>query len=172
MLILEINGNQHYNMITMELLPYYQERHNIIEALGWQIVEVPYNQSYSETFRMGLCRQLDAKLTSNQYLCRFESCQPYLDILREIKSKKDAKNSKRTELIKKGKVRSDGRVDPRILNQSDWEERKNIILNSGIDMMKFGWVEKMVKATGLSKHQIEDCVRHFNLQFFKRASAI
>jgi len=37
--------------------------------------------------------------------------------------------------------------------------------------MKFGWVGKMEKATGLSKHQIEDCVRYFNLSFFKRSSA-
>jgi hypothetical protein len=39
-------------------------------------------------------------------------------------------------------------------------------------MMKFGWVRKMEEATRLSKHQIEDCVRHFNLPFFKRSSAL
>lgn len=51
-------------------------------------------------------------------------------------------------------------------------KRKDLILNSGVDMMKFGWVSKMEKVTGLSKHQIEDCVRYFSLEFFKRSSAL
>lgn len=168
MLIFEINGNQHYNLRTMELLPYYQERHNIISSLGWQIVEIPYNQSYDENFRLGLCRQLDAKLTSNQYLCRFESCQPYLQTLKDIQSKKDEKNEVRMNLIKEGKVRSDGRIDPRMISESEWERRKNLILNCGVDLNKFGCVAKIGRITGLSKHQIEDTIDRFNLKVFKR----
>ncbi len=57
------------------------------------------------------------------------------------------------------------------MSEVELNRRKELILNSGIDTMKFGWVGKMEKATGLSKHQIEDCVRYFNLSFFKRASA-
>lgn len=34
MLIFEINGNQHYDLDSMQLKPYYQERHDIISALG------------------------------------------------------------------------------------------------------------------------------------------
>lgn len=168
MLIFEINGNQHYDLKTMELLPYYQERHNLIESFGWQIIEIPYNQSYNEDFRLDLCKQLDAKLASNQYLCRFESCQPFLETLKNRQSKKDAKDEYRQSLISQGKIRSDGRLDPRILSRSDWEERKNLILNSGIDLLKFGWVSKVEDKTGLSKRKIESTVKYFNIEVFKR----
>lgn len=100
MLIFEINGNQHYDLKTMELLPYYQERHNIISSLGWQVVEIPYNQSYNEDFRLRVCRQLDAKLTSNQYIWEFESPHSYLETLKEIQEKK-LKNSLRKEELRK-----------------------------------------------------------------------
>lgn len=99
-LIFEINGNQHYDLKTMELLPYYQERHNIIASLGWEIVEIPYNQSYNEDFRLRVCRQLDAKLTSNQYIWEFESPHSYLETLKEIQEKK-LKNSLRKEELRK-----------------------------------------------------------------------
>lgn len=168
MLIFEINGNQHYNLKTMELLPYYQERHDVVESFGWQVIEIPYNQSYNKDFRMGLCRQLDAKLTSNQYLCRFESCQPYLETLKNMQSKKDTEDELRQSLTSQGKIRSDGRLDPKMLSESDWEERKNLILNSGVDLLKFGWVSEVENKTGLSKGQIERVVERFNLEVFKR----
>ena len=57
------------------------------------------------------------------------------------------------------------------MSEAELSRRKELILNSGVDIMKFGWVEKMVKTTGLSKHQIEDCVRYFDIPFFKRSSA-
>ena len=168
MIIFEINGNQHYDMKTMELLPYYQERHNIMESFGWQVIEIPYNQSYNEEFRLELCRQLDAKLTSNQYLCKFESCQPYLQKLREINNKKEINNEIRAKLISEGRIKSNGSVDSRVLSKLEWEERKNLILNSGVDLNKFGWLSKVKKETGLSKRKIENVVKHFNLNVFKR----
>lgn len=57
------------------------------------------------------------------------------------------------------------------MSEAELSRRKELILNSGVDIMKFGWVEKMVKTTGFSKHQIEDCVRYFDIPFFKRSSA-
>ena len=48
-----------------------------------------------------------------------------------------------------------------MLSISEWEERKDKILNSGVDMMKFGWVGKMEKATGFSKRIIENTLLKF-----------
>lgn len=36
-------------------------------------------------------------------------------------------------------------------------ENKKII-NSGIDLMKFGWVGKVMKQTGLTKRKLEDTI--------------
>lgn len=39
---IEINGNQHYNP-DGTLKSYYQERHNIIESVGWKLYELHYS---------------------------------------------------------------------------------------------------------------------------------
>ncbi len=41
----EINGRQHYDS-NGNLTPYYQERHNLIEADGWKLYEIPYNMAF------------------------------------------------------------------------------------------------------------------------------
>ena len=43
-IVVEVNGNQHYDLSTMELKPYYKERHALIESYGWFVIEVPYNK--------------------------------------------------------------------------------------------------------------------------------
>lgn len=59
LIVVEVNGNQHYDTTTMELTSYYRERHDIIESFGWTVIEVPYNKAYSDEFRNSLCRLLD-----------------------------------------------------------------------------------------------------------------
>lgn len=44
---IEINGNQHYNK-NKTLKPYYQNRHNLIEKAGWQLLEIPYKEVYND----------------------------------------------------------------------------------------------------------------------------
>lgn len=162
---IEVNGNQHYDS-NGNLRPYYQERHNEIESFGIEVLELPYNYCYKEDFFERLCRQLDAKLTSNQFfLCRFESCQPYYS---KAKKAKKAYDEKRANLIAQGKVGSDGRADSRILNEDDYNKRKDLIINSGVDTSKFGWVNKVSEKTGLSRRQIYKTVKKLNLDVFVR----
>lgn len=219
MLIFEINGNQHYNMKTMELMPYYQERHNEIQSLGWTIIEVPYNQSYNEDFRLGVCRQLDAKLTSNQsYKWEFESPHPYLKTLQELNEERSFKKSlkklrtpeeqyeflkkkeekkrlrdeayqRHLELLKNAKIKAEKHekmldnykkrglvptdVNGKIIykvSEDEWNRRKELILNCGVDLTKFGWVSKVIEKTGLSKKIVEGTVGKFMLNVFKRKS--
>lgn len=42
---IEINGNQHYSP-DGQLAPYYQERHDLIEAEGWKLYELHYSVCY------------------------------------------------------------------------------------------------------------------------------
>lgn len=214
MLIVEVNGNQHYDLSKMELLPYYQKRHDEIEALGWEVLEVPYNQSYSEEFRIGLCRQLEAKLSSKQLIYVGSSPIspiPYLKTLAQLKKDRvikkqqqmlekaerirTEKERKRIERIEDKKIKdaelkklkqkekeekiclfekqgfkidSLGRVLTCVPTKNDWIKRKELILNCGVDITKFGWVGKVEKATGLSKRIIENTVKYFDLKVFKR----
>ena len=169
MLIIEINGNQHYDLEKQCLLPYYQERHNEIESLGWTVLEIPYNQSYKKEFREGLCRQLDAKLSSKQLLCGFESRQPYIASLkgaseRKLK-RKEAQLKQRELLMKDHPVDSLGRLLTKVPTFSEWENRKDTILNCGVDLTVFGWVGKVINKTGLSKRIIEETLKKFPKDF-------
>lgn len=46
-----------------------------------------------------------------------------------------------------------------------WDERKLRLINSGIDMSKYGWQSKMVMYTGLTKRVIERTIEHFHDEF-------
>lgn len=46
---IEINGNQHYDY-DGNLKPYYQERHNLIVAAGWELLEIPSKKVYNKEF--------------------------------------------------------------------------------------------------------------------------
>lgn len=65
--------------------------------------------------------------------------------------------------IKKGPYRLDEKI---------WEERKEKILNCDVDLMKYGWIEKVIIQTGLTKRNINQTIKHFEIQFsgkyFKR----
>ena len=101
------------------------------------------------------------------------SPKPYLKSLALLKKEKELKEKKkeleRQQLKEQGfKVDSLGRVLTWAPTENEWIKRKELILNCGIDITKFGWVGKVEKATGLSKRIIETTVLHFNLNVFKR----
>lgn len=58
-----------------------------------------------------------------------------------------------------------GKGNPNIISEEIWIERKNLILNCGIDLMKFGWVGKVKKITGLTQRELENTLEHFNTEF-------
>ena len=85
---------------------------------------------------------------------------------------RDVKKYKRLERIKEaqkvGQVDSMGRVCSAMISNEEWERRKNVILNCGVDITKFGWVGKVEKATGLSKRVIEATIKKLNIPYFRR----
>jgi hypothetical protein len=54
--------------------------------------------------------------------------------------------------------------------RNDLLKRKELILNCGVDLTRFGWVGEVEKATGLTKRIIESTVKYFDLEVFKRKS--
>jgi very-short-patch-repair endonuclease len=67
-IIIEINGNQHYNP-DKTLKPYYQERHNLLEQAGWIVYEFHYSISYDENLMNELIKKLksDYNLSDVKY---------------------------------------------------------------------------------------------------------
>lgn len=82
-------------------------------------------------------------------------------------------NIKTRKFEKKPKIKKEsiypkdksGKGNPNIISEEIWIERKNLILNCGIDLMKFGWVGKVKKLTGLTQRELENTLEHFNTEF-------
>jgi hypothetical protein len=49
MVCLEINGNQHYDAIG-KLKPYYQEKHDLVTAAGWKVLEIHYSLCFNAEY--------------------------------------------------------------------------------------------------------------------------
>lgn len=49
------------------------------------------------------------------------------------------------------------------VTEDEFNLRKEAILNSGVDIYKFGWVEKVSKVTGLTRRQIYKTVNSTDL---------
>ena len=58
---IEINGGQHYDT-NSQLKPYYQNRHDLIVAEGWELLEIPYNHEFNEKRRDELVEIIRSKL--------------------------------------------------------------------------------------------------------------
>lgn len=54
-----------------------------------------------------------------------------------------------------------GRFCPKKLTEDQWLNRKEIILNSDVDLTKLGWKSKVERKTELTRHEICDTVDHF-----------
>lgn len=63
------------------------------------------------------------------------------------------------------KLDSSGRANSRLLSESEWLSRKELILNSKVDLMKYGWKTRLQEATGLTRRQVDDTIKHFIDEF-------
>lgn len=156
----EIDGEQHYR--EGEFFEKQRERDNkkdeLLKEEGWTEIRVSWawvcnnTKSFIEIVKNNLnnLKDLSINVASKQF----------------IKTKKqleDERALRKTEAIKNGTLASNGHLSPNKLSFEEWEKRKNLIKNSGVDLTKFGRVEKLVKITGLTKRQVENTLKHFNM---------
>jgi len=96
----EINGPFHYDK-DGKLKPYYQERHDLIEADGWKVVEVFCNLVYNEEYVNSLIREIRGLGISNEV--------DYSSYLKERQENKRLKEEANKTFCKKcGKTLSRG----------------------------------------------------------------
>lgn len=87
------------------------------------------------------------------------------------------KNCNETKIINNEKhflKDKSGRYNNKVLAESIWLDRKDKILNSGVDLTKYRWQVRVSKLTGLTKRIIYKTIEHFKNEFehllFKRKS--
>ena len=170
MIAIEVNGNQHYDTTTMELTSYYKERHDIIESFGWTVIEVPYNKAYSDEFRNSLCKLLDGVSVD---IFAFNYKYECVNIHEKAAIKRKEHNDRLAAASKNGTLDKNGKLSSNKIDTDELDRRKELILNSGVDLTKFGWVNKVTEITGLSKQVIYRTVNHFDdlkSKVFRRGS--
>jgi hypothetical protein len=63
---IEVNGNQHYEK-DGTLKPYYKERHEYLEKLGWTVIEIHYSLVYNTEF----VENLASKITKSEKIADY-----------------------------------------------------------------------------------------------------
>ena len=83
-----------------------------------------------------------------------------LESLNKYKSKKQL----RQEYYEENNIPIDnrGHHNLAILPIEVWENRKKQILESGVDLSKFGWKKKVIEITGLTNRQIQNTLNHID----------
>lgn len=155
MLYIEIDGSQHLNE---ERKASDRKKDEYCQSLGWKGLRLSWSYIINN-------KQEAIKLAKD-----------FIDsgVVKEIKwqgnAEKKALRDKACE--EQGKIDKTGRHQPGMLTENEWAERKSKVINSGVDLMKFGWVSKVMKATGLSKRMIYNVVKRFDLPVYKLDRAV
>lgn len=142
-LIIEINGNQHYDKYG-KLLEYYQNRHDYIQSLGWKILEIHYSLAYNHDAILNLI-----------------NCESISSSILPFKSKE------RIIKVKKYKDRNDYFQNRAKLWESENLKLISIIERSDIDFSKFGWVNKVAKLIDKKPQKIKHWMKRMMPDFYE-----
>lgn len=163
----EVDGESHY---TTDGLAYDAKRTTELAKNGWVLIGRIRWKYYKKM------KPEDQRRIVQQYLTEFVSAesntiQPIMDRcikpelpVHKISKRQQHANEHQQKLeyaMANGLIRCDGHISGNGVSNAEWERRKKLILDSGIDLMHNGWVSQVTVATGLSKRIIENTLRHF-----------
>ncbi len=134
---IEINGNQHYNK-DGTLKKYYQNRHEIIEACGWKLLEIHYLSCFKEDDMKEII-QFYKQPDYSEYFNKNKVIEKERKVQEKIQKKKD-----KIETI------------------------KNQIISSNIDFSKYGWVGQVSKLTGILPQRVNIFMKKNMQEFYNK----
>lgn len=139
-LIIEVNGNQHYDK-NGKLKEYYQIRHDFIKSLGFNIIELPYYQAYDEIQILKIVNSYN-----KSYVLPFfkkEKKKPKYGSIKEYQyARKKKYNEESIKIIEE-------------------------LLNSDINFSNYGWVSKASVIIGISPQQVKKWFERNMPDFYK-----
>lgn len=155
-LIIEINGNQHYNS-DKTLTKYYQERHDFIKNLGWEILEVHYSSVYNSHFIIEAIKKRNVSV---------------IELFFEIKSKNKVSKVKEKKYSGENKRKKEKLRLQAEKRRNDRNE-KNIkliieIKNSKIDFNHKNWFLEASKILELKTNKVSKWMKKNMLQFYEQ----
>ena len=143
-LILEINGNQHYNK-DGTLKEYYQNRHNFIKSLGWNIIEIHYTLAYNHKLCLDIINNV-------------HECSEILPFYYREKKYKKYIHGTRQDYNKAKKINNDFK------NKNIVDEIRQ---NKTIQFNKFGWVNEVSKIIGITPQRVSHWMKRNMPDFYE-----
>ena len=154
-MVIEMDGDQHYtdiDRIKMDI-----KKDQLLRDSGYKELRIPWKDCCKNTKKWIQNIKLffnDPEQLSNlnyKYINNYK---------RQIQLEQQKKENYALDSI--------GRHHPNIIKDETWIKWKNLILNSGVDLTKFGYVSKLSKITGLTKKQIRRTILKFNINHYER----
>lgn len=156
-LAIEVNGNQHYKN-DGTLTDYYQNRHDYLTSQGWNVLEIHYTWCYKDDKIQEIVKaienSIEIDLTEHELLFTYK------------RKTLEERNKEKEQIKRKNKEKNKEK------RKDELEKRKFQILNSDVDLTKYGWIKKVEYKTGLTRRQIYKLVNKTNLKeiVFRRSS--
>lgn len=153
---IEIDGGQH-NLSWMK--EHDIKRTQYLLDKGWVLlarVYWPRFQSFSKSEKADFLVKLKKSI---------ETAETFKDFKSEKEKIEDEKMLIKESCKKEGKINKLGRCCPNMKGDSIWEQRKNLILSCGVDLMKFGCLSKIEQKTGLTRRQIKLTIEKFGIKY-------
>ena len=146
----EINGNQHYDN-NGNLLDYYQNRHNYLVGLGWNIIEIHYSICFNEELIKNIIIEtLNDNILFSQNICN------------TILNDKILRKQQKLEIIKKNKE------NKQLKKQEFINNKINLIINSNIDFSKRGWVKETANLINVPEQKVTRWMRSYMFNFWNQ----
>ena len=150
-LCIEIDGSQHENEKQANSDLRKDEK---LQKEGWKVLRIRWLDIFHDT--KDYINQAK-EFIDNGIIIEYK---PYINPVKTKTKKEKPKKEKPIKICNYLKD-SSGRYNCNVLSLDVWEERKNKILNTNVDLTKFGWITKVSKITGLTKRVIEKTIEHF-----------
>lgn len=138
---IEVDGCQHFR--TIEAIQHDKERDSYLSKEGWTVYRISWQEMTDNT-----------KSEINELISFINNFESGLDRYYEVVLK-----PKQIRLPSGQKVKQEA--------EARWEPFKEIILNSGIDFSKFGWVNKVSKILNISSSKVCNWMRRYLPDFYE-----
>ena len=174
---IEIDGSQHERNEKQKASD--QRKDQKLSMNGWKVLRIRWVDMYHNPHEY--IQQAKHFIDSGEVL----TCEPYVNPSKTVhvakirNTKQKKRSSRKKKSYKSQKPRNPayfldktGRANKNVLNPDIWKTRLNMILQSGVDLMQYGWVEKVHQKTGYTRRIIYKTINHFadvmNGKYFRR----
>lgn len=143
---IEIDGSQHY--VLKERIESDKCKDELLKQFGWKVLRLKWGYICANTEE---AIKLVNNFLNNVGDINVPLYKTKIEISNEIRQRCEADG------VEKDKS---GHYNRRKVTKLELEHRKFLILHSGVDLTKFGWVDKVSKITGLSARIINFTVNN------------